>query len=228
MAALSVLDLSGVNIAAYTGTEGTVGSNTVFPINTVPQNALMPIVPYTVNILTSIILPTSVTSIGMSAFAGLTGLSSMTLPSGVTSVGSSAFYNCTGLKTVNCLSIIPPTIDYTCFLNAPITDVFVPTDAAVTTYKANTAWIGIFPGTIIKKGAPSAVPTLTNSNLKVYTVGHAIIVEGSQSGETVSVYNLVGVQLQTIQSRGERLILAVRGNGIYLIKTASKTFKMKL
>ena len=50
--------------------------------------------------LTSITIPSSVTSIGSSAFYGCSGLTSITIPSGVTSIGNSAFRYCTGLASV--------------------------------------------------------------------------------------------------------------------------------
>ena len=42
--------------------------------------------------LTSIIIPDSVTRIGVSAFSGCTSLTSITIPDSVTSIGGSAFY----------------------------------------------------------------------------------------------------------------------------------------
>jgi hypothetical protein len=42
----------------------------------------------------------SVTSIGISAFAGCTSLTNITLPSGITSIGDTAFYNCSGLLDI--------------------------------------------------------------------------------------------------------------------------------
>jgi hypothetical protein len=50
--------------------------------------------------LTSLTIPSSVTSIGSSAFSGCTGLTSLTIPSSVTSIGSSAFSECSGLTSL--------------------------------------------------------------------------------------------------------------------------------
>ena len=46
------------------------------------------------------IIPNSVTSIGIAAFAGCTGLTSITIPNSVTSIGSNAFEGCTGLTSI--------------------------------------------------------------------------------------------------------------------------------
>ena len=50
--------------------------------------------------LTSVTIPSSVTSIGWSAFSGCSGLTSVTIPSSVTSIGDSAFEGCSGLTSV--------------------------------------------------------------------------------------------------------------------------------
>ena len=50
--------------------------------------------------LTSITIPASVTSIGRSAFSGCTGLTSITIPASVTSIGDSAFSRCSNLANV--------------------------------------------------------------------------------------------------------------------------------
>ena len=51
--------------------------------------------------LTSITIPSSVTSIGESAFFRCSGLTSITIPSSVTSIGKSAFSYCRGLTSIN-------------------------------------------------------------------------------------------------------------------------------
>ena len=46
------------------------------------------------------IIPTSVSSIGSSAFSGCSGLTTITIPNSVTSIGNAAFSNCSGLTSI--------------------------------------------------------------------------------------------------------------------------------
>ena len=50
--------------------------------------------------LTSLTIPSSVTSIGYCAFGGCSGLTSFTIPSSVTSIGWGAFGGCSGLTSI--------------------------------------------------------------------------------------------------------------------------------
>lgn len=50
--------------------------------------------------LTSLTLPSGVTSIGESAFTGCSGLTSLTLPSCITTIDDSAFEGCSGLTSI--------------------------------------------------------------------------------------------------------------------------------
>ena len=56
--------------------------------------------------LTSVMIPDSVTSIGDYAFEGCDSLTSVMIPDSVTSIGSSAFYNCSSLTSV----VIPDSV----------------------------------------------------------------------------------------------------------------------
>ena len=58
------------------------------------------------SVLTSVTIPSSVTSIGGFAFEGCSGLTSLTIPSSVTSIGGAAFKGCSGLTSL----IIPSSV----------------------------------------------------------------------------------------------------------------------
>ena len=62
--------------------------------------------------LTSVTIPSSVTSIGSSAFSYCTGLTSVTISEGVTSIGNSAFRDCTGLTSITIPSTVTSIGDY--------------------------------------------------------------------------------------------------------------------
>jgi hypothetical protein len=106
MPSLAVVDMSAVNIAAYNGSGGTCGS-TSYPANAMPDysfyNPNTSYNPYTSNgktTLTTILLPSSLTSIGVDAFWKCTGLTSVTIPNSVTSIGGGAFAGCRGLTSI--------------------------------------------------------------------------------------------------------------------------------
>ena len=93
---LSVLNLSGANIVSGGDYYYVSSSNVYRTANNVISTNMF----YQCNKLTNVILPNSVTLIGMEAFYGCTGLTSITIGNSVTSIGNHAFYGCTGLKSV--------------------------------------------------------------------------------------------------------------------------------
>jgi hypothetical protein len=116
MPVLSVLNLSNVTITAYTGAGGTVDSdNIAYAANEIPPYAFnsppycIECPPYINTTLTSITLPTNITSIGDHAFANCKNLKgTLTIPSSVTYIGSTAFGGCSFTGTLN----IPSSVTY--------------------------------------------------------------------------------------------------------------------
>ena len=64
--------------------------------------------------LTSITIPSSVTSLGGDCFYYCSGLTSITIPSSVTSLGSHCFYYCSGLTSITIPSSVT-SLGYACF-----------------------------------------------------------------------------------------------------------------
>ena len=93
------LDLSGAVIYEYTGNTGTHspsdGSIITYPANTIPEYAFKNLM------LTSIVLPTTLTAIDKFAFYNCAQLHSITFPNTLVSIGASAFLNCISLITVS-------------------------------------------------------------------------------------------------------------------------------
>ena len=89
--------------------------------------------------LTSVTIPDSVTNIGNRAFANCSGLTSINIPSGVTSIGHNAFYQCSSLTSITVEAINPPTLGNSVFANTNNCPIYVPS-ASVNAYKAASGW----------------------------------------------------------------------------------------
>ncbi|MDP4276024.1 MAG: leucine-rich repeat protein [Bacteroidota bacterium] len=98
---LSELDLSTITIQSYNGSNGTIDASTSYPANGLPQNAFRNSDCSANVTLKAVALPASITSIGMKAFEGCTGLTNLILPKSVNSIGNYAFFGCTGLTSLS-------------------------------------------------------------------------------------------------------------------------------
>ena len=76
--------------------------------------------------LTSLTIPSGVTSIGDWAFKGCSGLTSMTIPSGVTSIGYQTFYGCSGLTSLTIPSGVTSIGDYVFYGCSGLTSLTIP------------------------------------------------------------------------------------------------------
>ncbi|MBP5629056.1 MAG: leucine-rich repeat protein [Bacteroidaceae bacterium] len=88
--------------------------------------------------ITSLAIPSSITSLTTYAFTGWTGLTSVTIPSTVTKIGNNTFDGCTGLTEVIVERTTPASINAYTFRDVPAT-LYVPS-SAVTSYQAASYW----------------------------------------------------------------------------------------
>ncbi len=98
---LATLDISTARIKAYTGVDGTyAGTSITYPADVLPLCAFYNAITYTYKgTLSTIKLPTTITSIGGSAFYYCYGLSgTFTIPASVKSIGDYALYGCSQLS----------------------------------------------------------------------------------------------------------------------------------
>ncbi len=81
---------------------------------------------YNCSNLTSIVLPNSVTTIGNHAFQYCSGLTSMTIPNSVTSIGDYSFWGCRGITSMNIPNSITSIGKYTFRFCSGLTSVILP------------------------------------------------------------------------------------------------------
>ena len=121
------------------------------------------------NSLTSINIPDSVTSIGGYAFYGCSGLTSIDIPHSVTSIGSYAFNGCSALTSMTIMADVPPTLSGNAvfgYVNKSI-PVYVPC-GFVESYQNAEGWVftnfvGMCPVAITATPNPTAGGTVTGA-----------------------------------------------------------------
>lgn len=178
MPLLSSVNLSDVSVAAYDN----------YPANTIPANAFTGKA-----ILSTIELPTSITSIADNAFNSCAALTTLTLPESITSLGSQAFAGCTNLTTIN----LPNTLNVigtSTFSNCPkLTNVTLPN--ALTSI-ADEAFLNC--SAIDQITLPATLTNIGNSVFAYTGLSGLIVPESVQNiGEAVFSHctNLSSVQL---------------------------------
>lgn len=98
MPALKEIDLSQASVAAYKGTKGTESRSSNYAENAIPQYAFFNSYDWISSSISSFVFPTSITTIGKSAFYECASLAStLTIPNGVTTIDTCAFQGCKSL-----------------------------------------------------------------------------------------------------------------------------------
>ena len=96
MRQLTSIDLSGVTVVAYSGTDGPQGMYHDYSANEITEFAFNSLFK-----LSSILLPTTILSIDTGAFSGCGSLASISIPPSITNIGLQAFISCGVLTNIS-------------------------------------------------------------------------------------------------------------------------------
>lgn len=143
MPLLAEIDLSGANILAYSGTEGTEGAPNDYLAFELPKYSFLnPAGGIPKITLTKITLPENLTSISYGAFYGCTGLIKFNIPTKVNTIRNAAFEDCSNLTEILCYAENPPECPWgTMFTGVDKTTckLYVPS-GAIAAYQAASQW----------------------------------------------------------------------------------------
>ena len=171
--------------------------------------------------LTSLTIPSSVTSIGDYAFRGCSGLTSLTIPSSVTRIGDSAFMNCSGLTSLTIPSSVTSIRSEVFFGCSGLTSLTIPSSVTSIGSDAFYGCSGLTSLTI-----PSSVTSIGDyafrgcSGLTSLTIPSSVTSIGSDafgncSGLT-NLYYIIDEKFETYLSKGHPYIDVKCGIEYYL------------
>ena len=139
----------------------------------------------------SIIIESGVTSIGIFAFNGCSGLTSITIPNSVTSIGYAAFSNCSGLTSITIPNSVTSIDSYAFSGCSGLTSVTIPNSVTNIGYDAffGTGWYNNQPDGLVYAGKVAykykgTMPDNTSISIKDGTKGIAASAFSGCSGLT--------------------------------------------
>jgi len=133
---------------------------------------------------------------------------------------------CTKLGEIHSKNAIPPIADSYSFDAVEIATckLFVP-KGSLSAYRIADGWSDF---TNIIEEESTAISQTIASNIKVYAEQDAIVINGAELGDQISVYTESGALLQNTKVSDDIIRINVPTNHTYLIKTTGKTFKIAL
>ena len=158
--------------------------------------------------LPSLTIPSGVTSIGNFAFSGCSGLTSLTIPSGVTSIGKSAFLGCSGLTSLTIPSSVTSISDRAFYGCSGLTSIYACME------KIPTLGSNVFTG-CDAKNCILYVPTGTYDDYLVSEFGYfEKIVEFDAAGIDKVTTSANVKEVSRYSANGQRLSAPAKGLNI--------------
>ncbi|MDE6769744.1 MAG: leucine-rich repeat domain-containing protein [Muribaculaceae bacterium] len=168
--------------------------------------------------LTKVTLPESVTEVGTSAFVNCEDIEEIILGSHIQNLGNRAF-NGTNLKTIISKATTPPAFslyptiatfsDYTA-------DVFVPFGSAKA-YRENEYWKNF---STIEESDLAGIDSISNESPTPFSINGGTVTAITP----LKIYTFNGIQIGTMESNTDQTL----PDGIYLIKSINRTYKVKI
>lgn len=199
--------------------------------------------------ITSISIPSSVTSIGVAAFYDCSKLSSVTILDGVTSIGGSAFYGCIKLTTISIPSTVtyigssafkdcssltsifannisPSNITMGSFVfngvNTPIATLYVPIGSK-SAYQVANQWKDFFT---IKEELASTIFETLSSSVKIKIENGKAVLYGVPLEEQIAAYNMQGAVIYNDKAKSDIVAISFPIHGVYVVRIGAKTIKV--
>lgn len=161
------------------------------------------------------------------AAAASSTITTISLPANLKTITTETFRNQRKLESVSILAVTPPTLGTNGFYatdgvyNATLT---VPVGSKAA-YEANEEWKKF--ATIVEADG-SSVKEFTAAETRIWGADNTIYVVNAEEGAVVNVYDLSGALVASGCASDGTLTLQVPANGLYIVKAADATAKIRL
>lgn len=184
---------------------------------------------------TQILIKEGTVGIAASAFDGCSGMSSVVMPASMTFIGMRAFCRCTNLLDIYCYAAnVPEVANVRSSADAPFSR--VPTSSAtlhvpaasLDAYSTTSPWSGF--GSIVPITDEDAISEIKALPVAIQSQGGCISVTGISDGSQITVCDISGKFLGTaVAAQGSATIKTnLPAGSIVIVNTGGKTFKAKI
>lgn len=169
--------------------------------------------------ITSVTIPSSVTTIKEWAFRNCSSLASVDIPASISHIGNLAFSFCTAMDSIVVKSTTPPSVGFNAFRNVPDSCLLVVPCGKLQAYTE--AWGTYFARIVEDCGSGVGINDVENSPILVHVTDGCIAIASEDGFAEVSadVYDLSGRRVASLQTAGKTPTLP---DGIYLVRIGNQ------